>query len=156
MIQKKKTLIFACGNPSRGDDALGPALIEQMSSLLKEQGIEGQFELLSDFQFQIEHVLDMKQRDRVIFVDASVSVESPFSFEKLQLPPDRSLEMSYTTHALHPNQLLPVYRHYFHEPPPPCYLLSIRGHAFELGMPLSNAAKEYLEQAIQFLLGFLT
>jgi hypothetical protein len=51
-------LVLAVGNPSRGDDALGPALLDALAALAA-QGADrlGDIELLSDFQLQIEHAL---------------------------------------------------------------------------------------------------
>ena len=64
-------LIFAYGNISRGDDALAPLLIER----LKQQGIQHgcgcQIKYLSDYQIQIEHVMDMQSCQRLLLVDAA-------------------------------------------------------------------------------------
>ncbi|NBS18146.1 MAG: Ni/Fe hydrogenase, partial [Gammaproteobacteria bacterium] len=63
-------LILGVGNPSRGDDALGPLLIEQLETLLsqEERAAAGGIELLTDFQLQIEHALDLLNRSLVLFV----------------------------------------------------------------------------------------
>jgi len=139
-------LIFTWGNPSRGDDALGPALYE----LLQNDNLTG-VDLLTDFQLQIEHAVDLVNRSRVLFVDASTSAISPFGFSRLQPQQDAS----YTTHAMSPQALLSVYQQVYGSPPPPAWLLSIRGYAFGLGLPLSAAAKQNLLAAynhVQLLL----
>lgn len=128
-----RVLIFGYGNPSRGDDGLGPALLEQLDGC----------DRLTDFQLQVEHALDLKDRDLVLFVDASVSCPEPFQLTRLQ--PAR--DTSYTTHAVSPAAVLEVYRQLHGEEPPPCYLLSIRGESFELGEDLSPQALDRLEQA---------
>jgi len=128
-------LIFTWGNPSRGDDALGPALYE----LLLQEDLDG-VELLTDFQLQIEHSIDLVGRERVLFVDASTSAAAPFECVRLQPEQDAS----YTTHAMSPQALLSVYRQVNGHAPPPAWLLSIRGYAFGLGRPLSAAANEHL------------
>jgi hypothetical protein len=46
-------LVFAWGNPSRGDDALGPLFAERIEAL----GLPG-VECLTDFQLQVEHALE--------------------------------------------------------------------------------------------------
>ncbi|MDP2785684.1 MAG: Ni/Fe hydrogenase, partial [Sulfurimicrobium sp.] len=61
-------LVFGYGNPSRGDDALGPLLLEQLAALNLPH-----VELLTDFQLQVEHAVDLQGRERVLFIDASVS-----------------------------------------------------------------------------------
>jgi len=140
-------LIFGYGNPSRGDDALGPELLER----LQRQGLPEQtVELLSDFQLQIEHALDLVDRERVLFVDASLNVDPPYRFERIQ--PQR--DQSFTSHALTPAALLHVYQQLQRQPPPPCYLLAIRGYLFELGQPISRQAEANLEQGLEFITTF--
>ena len=128
-------LIFTWGNPSRGDDALGPALYE----LLQQEGLNG-VDLLTDFQLQIEHSIDLEGRECVLFVDASTSVTAPFELVRLQPEQDAS----YTTHAMSPQALLSVYQQVNGSTPPPAWLLSIRGYEFGLGLPLSTAANKHL------------
>ena len=78
-------LIFTWGNPSRGDDALGPALYE----LLQQENLSG-VDVLTDFQLQIEHSIDLEGRKRVLFVDASTSAEAPFELSRVQPEQDAS------------------------------------------------------------------
>ena len=136
-------LVLAWGNLSRGDDALGPlclaALREQLPSSLKNQ-----VEFLEDYQLQIEHALDLIVRQRVLFIDASLSCPAPFEVTQLQPAQDTS----FTTHALSPLALLQVYQDMQGTPPPPCTLLAIRGDAFELGEPPSKTALTNLEHAL--------
>ncbi|TPQ25806.1 hydrogenase maturation protease [Methylomonas koyamae] len=141
----KPVLLLACGNPSRGDDALGPLLLEALA----EHADPDLVECIVDFQLQIEHSLDLQDRQLVIFIDASVREPS---FEFTMLTPEPAL--SHTTHALSPAALLGVYRS-LHGEPPPAYLLSIRGHSFELGEALSPAAQANLAQATRFALDLL-
>ena len=84
-------LIFTWGNPSRGDDALGPAIYD----VLQPEILHG-VDLLTDFQLQIEHATDLEGRKRVLFVDASISAGAPFEFVRL-LPQQ---EASYSPLAL--------------------------------------------------------
>lgn len=138
-----RMLVLAWGNLSRGDDALGPlcltALREQLPSALKDR-----VEFLEDYQLQIEHALDLIGRQRVLFIDASLSCAAPFEITKLQAAQDAS----FTTHALSPQALLQVYQDLQGEAPPPCTLLAIRGEAFELGEPPSTAALANLNHAL--------
>jgi len=140
-------LIFTWGNPSRGDDALGPAMYE----LLLQEDLNG-VDLLTDFQLQIEHTIDLEGRERVLFVDASTSAKAPFEFFRLQPEQDAS----YTTHAMSPQALLSVYQQVNGHAPPPAWLLSIRGYEFGLGLPVSTAANRNLLAAfnhVKTLLG---
>jgi hydrogenase maturation protease len=139
-------LIFGYGNPSRGDDALGPELLRRIEALRQTGSLPG-FDTLTDFQLQVEHALDLRERPLVLFVDASVSAPAPFRFSRLAAERDHS----YSTHAISPAAVLAVFRQIHAEPPPPCFLLAIRGEAFELGQPLSPAAEAHLNAALGFV-----
>lgn len=134
-------LVFACGNPSRGDDALGPLLLERLEALNPPN-----VELLADFQLQVEHVADMLGRERVLFIDASVSCPPPFAFSRLHAAKDTS----YTSHAMSPAAVLQACQELYGAAPP-AYLLAVRGETFELGEPLSTAAASNLESALALL-----
>ncbi|MDH3460543.1 MAG: hydrogenase maturation protease [Burkholderiaceae bacterium] len=150
MKQAASVLIFGWGNPSRGDDALGPVFIERLQDLLTPAML-GRVELLTDFQLQVEHALDLIGRDQVLFVDASTSCAHPFEVSSL-LP---LRDQSFTTHALSPASLLQVYRDVQGIEPPSCTQLAIYGERFELGEPLSDAALSNLEQALSWTLNWL-
>lgn len=138
-------LVLGFGNPSRGDDALGPAVIERLQSApdLVATGAR----LLTDFQPQIEHVLDLEGCARVIFVDATMTGSAPFVHAPLSPAP----ETAYSTHALSPAVLLGLYRKVNGRAPPPAWLLAIRGERFALGEPLSPSARAHLDAAVAFL-----
>lgn len=139
------TLIFGWGNPSRGDDALGPALLDAVEALLDTHPQWGAVDILTDFQLQVEHALDLEGRDRVLFVDAtSAPGDAPFRAEAIA--PAR--DSSFTSHALSPQGVMHVYTEIKGSAPPPCTLLAIAGEAFELGEPLSPAARTHLEAAL--------
>jgi len=145
---KAKLLVFAYGNLSRGDDALAPLLAETI-----EQDFSGdlQLEVLTDFQLQIEHALDIEGRELVLFMDASVNSTEIFTLSELQAEKDKS----YTTHAMSPASVLQVYQDIIKTPLPPCFLLTIQGMAFELGEPLSAEAQSNLKQAQAFIMPLL-
>ena len=140
-------LVFAWGNPSRGDDALGPALIARLEAMMPGRPEWGGAALLTDFQLQPEHALDLEGRSRVLFVDASVSCVPPYVFDRLQ--PAR--DFGYTTHAMQPEALLAVFRQVTGREPPPAWLLTVRGESFELGEPLSAGARANLDAAAGFV-----
>jgi hydrogenase maturation protease len=134
-------LVFGWGNPSRGDDALGPLFVERIEAM-DLPGVE----CLTDFQLQVEHALDLEGRQRILFVDASVEAEAPFAVRLLA--PGR--DATFSTHAITPESVMQVYVDLHDEPPPPCHLLAISGASFELGEPLSNASANHLEAALQW------
>ncbi|WP_305909255.1 hydrogenase maturation protease [Methylomarinum sp. Ch1-1] len=138
----KPVLLFGYGNLSRGDDALGPLLLEFIERNMDLSTIE----ILDDFQLQIEHALDLQGRQRVLFVDAAVNQEQAFVFSRLSPCKDES----YSSHALSPTAVLHVYQSITGQTPPPAFLLSIQGVAFELGEALSVQAQANLQQACRF------
>jgi len=169
-------LVLAVGNPSRGDDALGPMLLEALHA----EGIDGdgQVELLGDFQLQIEHVIDLRGRRAVLFVDAArpgavgrqdgagrTQTRGPAATgadaEAVGAPRDGdaaspALALARLTpapalpvlsHALEPAAVLHVAQR-LGERVPPAWQLAIEGEAFELGAGLSAAARARLPLAL--------
>ncbi len=138
MPKPAPTLIFGWGNPSRGDDALGPLLIERLEALRLPH-----VDCLTDFQLQVEHSLDLLGRERVLFVDASRDLAAPFQLTPLQPGHDPSL----SSHAMSPAALLQVCLD-VHGTAPAAWLLAIRGESFALGEPLSCPAQASLDHAL--------
>jgi hydrogenase maturation protease len=147
----KPILVFAYGNPSRGDDALGPQLLDQLAVKLQDTELENRVDLLTDFQLQIEHSLDMEHRQQVVFVDASVSAASNFDFQTLHSQRDDS----YSSHALSPAALLELYQQLHPTQPVAAFQLAIRGYDFELGQPITSAAHNNLQQGLDYLYSWL-
>ncbi|MEY4685035.1 MAG: hypothetical protein RLZ25_1494 [Pseudomonadota bacterium] len=149
---KPKVLILGYGNPSRGDDALGPELIAQLESLMREMSLFSDLELtlLTDFQLQVEHALDLQQQDLVLLVDAHINVPPPFLFARVSA----DAVPSFSTHSVSPGTLLKVAED-LHGTVPPTYLIGIRGYQYELGESLSTKAQEHLAQALAWILALL-
>lgn len=139
------TLVFGWGNPSRGDDALGPQFVEHFTALAARHPEWGEVECLTDFQLQVEHALDLQGRQRVLFVDASIDAPVPCSLQRIEAARDAS----FTTHAMSPQAVLKVFADIDDDEPPPCWLLAIRGERFELGEELSETARQSLQAALQ-------
>jgi len=138
-------LVIAVGNPSRGDDALGPALLEA----LRDAGVEagGDVELLTDFQLQIEHALDLQGRRAVLFADAARpgAVAAPGGVALSRLVPAAALPA--LSHALAPAAVLLVAAQ-MGAPVPPAWQLAIEGEAFGLGEAMSAPAQARLAVAL--------
>jgi hydrogenase maturation protease len=132
-------LVFAVGNLSRGDDALGPLLAERIEAL----GLPG-VEVLTDVQLRVEHALDLGGRELVIFVDASVSAREPFTFERVNAARDAT----YTSHALSPAAVLDAYTRVVDASLPPTFVVAIRGYEFELGAAPTQRALANLQAAV--------
>lgn len=142
-------LVLAVGNPARGDDALGPLLLDR----LREQGLgdDGEVELLTDFQLQVEHALDLRGRRGVLFVDAA----HPGVVQGAVLarvPADAA--PSAATHAMRPGAVLRVAEQ-LDGHAPPAWLLAIEGASFELGEAPSAGGLQNLGRALALALAWL-
>ena len=135
-------LLFAVGNESRGDDALGPLLLRRMAAVAM-RGVECQ----EDYQWQVEHAADLAGRSHVLFIDADVACAPPFRFDEIIAAHDQS----YTSHAMSPQALLHAYEQVYGGSAPRSFVLRIRGYDFTLGMPPAPAALDNLRQAESFL-----
>lgn len=131
-------VVFAIGNPSRGDDAIGPAL----AARIEAEDLPG-VEVVVDFQLQIEHALDLEGRQLVVFVDAAVDAVPPYELRRVRPCRDRS----HTSHALSPAAVLETFERCTGQVAPRAWVLAVRGDHFELGAGLSAAACANVEAA---------
>jgi hydrogenase maturation protease len=139
-------LVFGWGNPSRGDDALGPLFVERIEAMKLPD-----VECLTDFQLQVEHALDLRGRQRVLFVDASIDTAT---IAATRIEPAR--DATFTSHAISPQSVMQTYVDIEKAAPPPCWLLAVGGRSFELGEPLSEQAEVNLEAALTWARDWLT
>ncbi len=141
-----RLIIFGWGNDARGDDGLGPLLLERV----KRAGWPD-VTTVEDYQLQIEHALDLEGAEAALFLDAGKDTPAPFAFA--EIAPRRGETM--TTHALAPEAVLDVYQLTLAKTPPPSFTLCVRGESFELGEGLSPEAADRLEAAWGFLQGLM-
>jgi len=140
-------VIFAVGNPSRGDDAIGPEICGRLEKWLKNEGLADQFELIEDFQLQIEHALDLQGRQLALFIDAGANTAAPYTFQRIE----PASAIAHSTHELPPEAVLQVYLQTEGSEPPPAFVLCVRGEQFELGEPLTEAAEAYVDTSLELL-----
>jgi hydrogenase maturation protease len=141
-VSAPRIVVLACGNPSRGDDALGPALLERVEKWIDAHP-DRRVAAVGDFQLQVEHALDMEGCELVLFVDANAA--GPESVTLRPVMP--SLHASFSTHALSPEALLQTFVSMACGPVPSAFSLGVRGYSFDLGQPLSARARQNLELA---------
>ncbi|MCC5932020.1 MAG: hydrogenase maturation protease [Cyclobacteriaceae bacterium] len=135
-----RILLYGYGNPSRGDDALGPALVERLQNTFADK-----LDYRVSMQLSIEDALNIAGYDTVIFADASRVVDSDYGLVKLQA----SSQVSFSMHAITPAYVLHLCNKYMSESPE-CYALHLKGFQWELGQPLSERASCALEGAYRF------
>ena len=146
MTTLQKVLLFGYGNPGRLDDGLGPALAEAVE-------VKGLPDVTVDanYQLSVEDASAVAEHDVIIFADASVNCQEPFTFTRLY--PGSSI--SFTTHSVEPDAVLALARDLF-KAEPPAYALAIRGYDFnEFGQKLSAKAQANLAKALEFIISAL-
>jgi len=137
-----RLLVLAWGNPSRGDDALGPAFADAVEKLALEH-----VTVEADFQLSPEHAHLVARHRYVLFVDAASAGAEPFTLSRV-LPGGR---WSFSSHTCGPDAVLALSETLFNARPEAA-MLAIRGHEFQgLGEPLSAAARRNLASAFEFL-----
>jgi hydrogenase maturation protease len=137
-------LVLAVGNPSRGDDAIGPAL----AARIEAAGWPG-VEVITEFQLQVENALDLVGRERTLFIDAGTGTPAPLELRKITplVPGTDSGNFAYTSHALSPEAVLRTYARVQADSPPESWILCVRGERFELGEGLSPDAARNVDTA---------
>lgn len=139
MTASAPVLVLAVGNPSRGDDAIGP----ELAARLEGAALPG-VEVMTEFQLQVENALDLENRERVIFVDAGTGTPAPFELRRVRPAAD----FLHTTHALSPEAVLATYERIMGPLAAEAWALCVRGEAFELGEGLSREAGQNVEAAL--------
>ena len=147
-------LVLAIGNPSRGDDAVGPLLGERLTTWLSQQSPElaSQVDVIVEQQLMVEHLLDMQGRQHILFIDAAASGVKGHHLAPVTLLPAPQLP----GHACQPGELLGLFLSTLNADPPSATLMAVEGHQFELGQPLSEFTKNHAEAAWRILLENLT
>lgn len=136
-------LVLAAGNPARGDDGAGPWLAAQLAD-----DAPAGVELIEDFQFQVEHALDLAGRRAVLFIDAAVAGGVRLDpLVPAAAPPVLS-------HALSPAQVLAVAQR-LGQPLPAAWLLAVEGAHFGLGQGFGPAMQGRLPQALALARGWI-
>lgn len=143
--------LFCFGNPSRGDDAVGPLMHDWLQQLIEPESdfaAAMEFRLVLDFQLEPEHIFDLDDCDLGIFIDCHCNIENAFVWQPVQT----GNQISISSHSVTAESLLFLYQTTFRKTAPPCFLLGIAGNDFELGLPASESSLRNLEQAKAFLL----
>ena len=133
-----RVVVFAAGNDARGDDAIGPVLLDWI-----EAQAWAHVRTVFDFQFQVEHALDLDGADLALFIDAHVAQAAPVCLEEIKLFEPTAAG----THALSPAQVMGVHARVCAGHAPPAFVFSVVGTRFELGEGMSAAARAAVDRA---------
>jgi hydrogenase maturation protease len=142
-VSAPRVLVIGYGNPSRGDDAIGPELIRLLEEEQANRPDWFHVGLLTDFQLQVEHAADLLDCDLALFADACADCPAPCRLSRLEPARDHS----YTSHAMSPAAVLWAFAEAYGRAPPPAYLLAVAGEQFALGAPMTAPAQANLAAA---------
>lgn len=134
--------IYGFGNPGRQDDGMGPAIIERLES----DNISG---IITDrnYQLNIEDAHNISQCSMVIFVDASLVEDEPFSFKKIEPSP----EITFSTHTMSPESVLALCKDLY-DKDMEAYVLAIKGYEWDYLEGLTDKAVDNFNKAYEFLI----
>jgi hydrogenase maturation protease len=138
-------LVYGYGNPGRQDDGLGPALVTELEVWLAAHP-DRRITLDSNYQLNAEDALAVSGHDVVIFVDATQAGEAPYEFRSLV--PEKTI--AFSTHAMAPATVLALCEELY-DKRPDAWILTIRGHSWELNASLTPEASANLAAASEFI-----
>jgi len=141
-----KTAILGIGNPARGDDGLGHAVIDAMPALPHTLAkVRGEATEIMDYFGGFE---------RLILVDAMVSAGArTLRINAVEDGAPRDLSSS-STHAFGLSQAIELGRA-LGDLPKECWIIAVAGRDFEHGAPLSDYATSHVPEAIGLILSTL-
>ncbi len=140
---RKKALLIGIGNASRGDDALGWLFAEQAEKQLSEI-----FDVEFRYQLQVEDAGLVAEYDHVVFADAfSGKNEKGFQIK----PVIPSSVYHFSSHMQSPDAILYLCNTLFGRYPK-AEVVMMQGEEWDLGDPVSESAKHYLEEAWTYFL----
>ncbi len=132
--------LIGYGNPGRGDDGLGPALVTHMMDL-------PDVHVSSHYQLTVDHALLIADARIVVFADALMHADTPYEFTAITA----STAYDVTSHSLSPQAVLALCQTLYGHAPRG-FVLGITGHDFgEVKEGLSPIAQSNLTFATAFL-----
>lgn len=138
--ETNKIILIGFGNEFRGDDGIGPKLLDLIECDVKK---------IKTQEITFDLIEDIKDFNTVIFIDASIEGE-PIKFDKVKRTP----KLSPFTHILSLEELL-IWAESLNKKRYDFYLLSIRGYNFDFSEHLSDKARLNLKKGRDFLLKFI-
>lgn len=144
LLSCESSLVLGIGNAGRQDDGLGWAYVDGLEARLSTRS-GPKPRLRHAYQLNLEDADLIHRYRRVLFVDATRdSAVTTFTVTR----PQAKMDLTFTSHAISVSAILATARQCFDDVPE-AYLLAIRGHQWELGQGLSDAALHNLEAALR-------
>ncbi len=143
----KKTVVIGIGNPLRGDDGVGWAVVEALADVAAAWGITA----VTTHQLLPELLDTIQDAAQVIFVDASVAGEAGCV---AVTPIQPATDGPAASHQMHPGVLLALGRELYGRMPS-AYLITVAGHDFgyqeTLTVPVQQSIAAVLRQVQQLV-----
>ena len=133
--------IIAYGNPLRGDDGIGPLVARKLSRHFEQAHELGIRELL---QLDLALLEEIQSAETIIFVDASVE-ELHEDVQWSRIKPELN-GWAMGSHSMDPKVFMGLLQLLYNRVPT-AWMVSVQGHEFDLGEPLSGKAYRSAEKA---------
>lgn len=142
-FNRDSALIYGIGNIGRQDDGLGWEYIDS----LETSGACPKAEKVKFYQLNLEDADLIKDKHRVLFVDASKDAAvDTFRLYKAE----QKMDFSFTSHAMSIETIMATCWQCFGKVPE-VYVLAIRGYEWELEIGLTTRAASNLALAISYM-----
>lgn len=138
-----RTLILACGNPVRGDDAVALQLARQ----LRDQFAGPQITVHTSQQWTPELAEPLSRCDLAIFLDASARF-SPGFLHCESVRPHAGEAHAVITHSCTPSLLLRLSHRLYNHVPQRAFLVTIGAQSFAFSYCLSPPVQRAIPEAI--------
>jgi len=151
-ILKGKTVIVGIGNPLRGDDGLGPALIERLTQPLRAKaGLKGKVKTVcidaGNSPESYTGKIVKENPDTVLLVDA-VHLNLPPGQYRILLP-EEILKSGFTTHDISPRMFIEYLKT---QTRANIYMLGVQPENVSLGEKMSGSIKRTLEEMAKLIM----
>ncbi len=139
-------VILGIGNPLRGDDGFGPALIERLQGRVKAVCLDG------GSAPEVYAGKIVKERpDTILIVDALHLGRRPGEYEVLRK--DEIARMGFSTHDISPNMLLDYLQI---ETGAGIYMLGVQPESIRFGLELSEPLRKTLKKLEEELISCMS
>lgn len=144
MTHHDRCLVVGCGNTLRGDDGVGPYVIERLREALGAEAANTR--LMAVPQLDVTLVTEICKANLVVFIDARVD-ENRDAVTIARIGPAADPVTPYhTSHTLSMPVLLRLARDWYGSAPD-CYAVMPKGYDFAVWDGLSDRAREAASQA---------
>ena len=146
-----RTLILACGNPLRGDDAVALHLARS----IREQLAGPELLVHTTQQWTPELAEPLSRCELAIFLDASQRF-SPGFVHCESISPYAGAGHALLTHSCNPSLLLTMSRQLYNHAPQSAYLLTVGAQSFAFSFSLSSQAQKAIPDALSCVRSILS